>query len=138
MTIKKTHIVLLILLAVAIGIIISTVSDVSTYATFSETAAYQGKEFHVIGTLNKEKPVEVQLTDNGSMCTFYMFDKENAENKVVFFGEKPQDFEKSEQVVIVGQMNNNIFTASGILLKCPSKYDKEGYNTEEEFKSNSQ
>ena len=39
---------------------------------------------------------------------------------------KPQDFEKAEQIVIVGHTKNNVFVADKILMKCPSKYeDKE-------------
>ena len=34
-------------------------------------------------------------------------------------------FEKSEKIVIVGQMKEDYFAASQILMKCPSKYVKE-------------
>ena len=35
---------------------------------------------------------------------------------------KPQDFERSESVVVTGEMRNNEFVANEILMKCPSKY----------------
>ncbi|MNF07676.1 hypothetical protein D3C80_2079060 [compost metagenome] len=45
----------------------------------------------------------------------------------MFFGTKPQDFEKSEQIVLTGGMVGDEFHASKILMKCPSKYtDQEG------------
>jgi cytochrome c-type biogenesis protein CcmE len=41
---------------------------------------------------------------------------------------KPQDFERSEQIVLTGSMNGDTFEASDMLLKCPSKYkDQEIY-----------
>ncbi|GIV43286.1 MAG: hypothetical protein KatS3mg035_0409 [Bacteroidia bacterium] len=55
---KKTHIILLVVLAVAIGVIISTISDSSTYANFSEAMSNPGKEYHVVGVLNREKDME--------------------------------------------------------------------------------
>ncbi len=36
---------------------------------------------------------------------------------------KPQDFDKSEQIVVIGKMNNEVFEADDILMKCPSKYN---------------
>ena len=37
----------------------------------------------------------------------------------------PTDFQKSEQVVVVGSYSNEHFVADKILLKCPSKYQEE-------------
>jgi cytochrome c-type biogenesis protein CcmE len=42
---------------------------------------------------------------------------------VVYSNAKPQDFEKSEKVVVIGSMKNDEFIASSLLLKCPSKYN---------------
>ena len=44
------------------------------------------------------------------------------ERKVIFLGSKPQDFERSEQIVLTGKMKGDEFLASKILMKCPSKY----------------
>jgi cytochrome c-type biogenesis protein CcmE len=52
-----------------------------------------------------------------------MTDEQGEECLVVYLGAKPQDFEKSEQVVIIGAMKGDVFEASGLLLKCPSKYN---------------
>jgi cytochrome c-type biogenesis protein CcmE len=48
---------------------------------------------------------------------------------VAFNGTKPQDFERSEQIVITGKMSGADFKANHMLLKCPSKYT----NKEEEL-----
>ena len=48
------------------------------------------------------------------------------EKTVIYTSPKPQDFERSEQIVIIGNIQNDIFRADKILMKCPSKYeDKE-------------
>ena len=51
---KKTHILAIIVIAIAIGAIMTTVSDSSTYSNFSEAMENPGKEYHVVGQLNKE------------------------------------------------------------------------------------
>jgi cytochrome c-type biogenesis protein CcmE len=51
--------------------------------------------------------------------------------KVVYRNPKPADFERSEQIVIIGNVQKDIFVADKILMKCPSKY------TEKEIKVNS-
>ena len=135
MGLKKTHILLIVLIVVAVGIIISTMSDVSSYSDFEEAARYSGKEFQVIGKLDTKKPIELSMEKEARSFSFYITDRKNVEKKVVFKGEKPQDFEKSEQVVIMGSMKEDVFSATNILLKCPSKYNKKGNDTEEKFKS---
>ena len=53
---KKSYIIALALIAIAVAAILSTVSDSSTYASFSMAADHPKKEFHVVGKLIKEKP----------------------------------------------------------------------------------
>ena len=54
-----------------------------------------------------------------------MIDNQGKECKVEFTGTKPQDFERSEQIVLTGQMDNGKFQANKILMKCPSKYKQD-------------
>lgn len=54
-----------------------------------------------------------------------MIDEDGEETKVVFRGAKPQDIERSEKLVLTGQMTGDTFHASKILMKCPSKYNKD-------------
>ena len=51
-----------------------------------------------------------------------MIDSDGVSRKVVMNKPKPQDFERSESVVVTGEMRNNEFVANEILMKCPSKY----------------
>ncbi len=131
---KKTHIIAILVIALSIGMILSTFSDSSTYASFTEAVEAPQKEFHVVGQLNKEKELEYNPEVNVNRFAFYLIDREGTEKKVIFNGTKPQDFERSEQVVITGKMKDEVFMADKILMKCPSKYN-DGSNEMQEFKA---
>lgn len=120
---KKTHIIAIIVIAIAIGAILSTVSDSSTYSNFSEAKDNPGKEYHVVGQLNKEAEMTYDPEVNANLFAFSMVDNNGEEQRVHFAGSKPQDFERSEQIVLVGKYENDTFQASKILMKCPSKYN---------------
>ncbi len=120
---KKIHIVFIVLIAVSIAAIMSTVADSSTYSNFSAAAKNPDTEYHVVGKLIKDKPLEYNPHVNANLFAFYMKDNEGTEFKVEFKGTKPQDFERSEQIVITGKANEGKFHADKILMKCPSKYN---------------
>ena len=120
---KKVHILGIILIAVAIGAIFTTLNNTSTYADFTEAAKDPGSEFHVVGKLNKEKEAVYEPKVDANLFTFYMIDNKGVECKVILHKNKPQDFERSEQIVLIGQMQGQTFEASDILMKCPSKYN---------------
>ena len=128
---KIKHIIIIVAIIAAIGVIISTVSDSSSYSDFTEAAKHPGQEFHVIGTLNKDKDIYYDGAKDANLFSFYMFDKNNVELKVIYHGGKPQDFEKSEQIILIGKIEGDDFLASSLLLKCPSKYTEE--NNPEKF-----
>jgi cytochrome c-type biogenesis protein CcmE len=121
--VKKLHLIIIILLAAGIGVIMSTLADSSTYATFASASATPSEEFHIVGTLAPGKPMEYNPEVNANLFTFYMVDKDGKEQKVMFEGTKPQDFERSEQIVVTGKCSGSDFMASKILMKCPSKYN---------------
>jgi len=120
---KTIHIVILLVLVIAVAVVVTTLTDSSTYSNFSEAAASPGKEFHIIGVLNKNKPIEYDAKQNVNRFSFYLVDDKGLEKKVVYNNPKPQDFEKSEKVVIIGSIKGDEFIAKSLLLKCPSKYN---------------
>ena len=127
---KKSHIILLVVIALAIGAIISTFADSSTYGNFEE-ARESESEIHVVGKLAKEKELIYDPIKDANYFAFYLIDNAGKECKVVFNGTKPQDFEKSEQIVITGKMEGDEFHADKILMKCPSKYTNDQVETKE-------
>ena len=136
---KKSHIIGIIIIAAAIMIIMSTAGDASTYVDFGQAKelAEDGSKskVHVVGRLKKDTQGHIigmqydPLVDP-NYFSFMLVDTNRVEQKVVYFNPKPQDFERSEQVVITGNMQKDVFVADKILLKCPSKYvEKEVQNT---------
>lgn len=122
---KKSHIVLLVLVAAAVTIIVSMFGDFSTYETFASAANDPGKKYHVIGELAKEKGMEYDPVKDPNHFSFYVQDKSGKVNQVIFNGAKPTDIEKSEQIVMTGYMDGGVFRCSKIQMKCPSKYEND-------------
>jgi cytochrome c-type biogenesis protein CcmE len=120
---KKIHIVAIIIIAAGLGVIISTISNSSTYAPFSEAADHPSNTYHVVGKVNRNKEMEYQPEINANIFSFYLVDNNGLEKKVVYNGAKPQDFERSEQIVVIGKMDGDQFLCRQILMKCPSKYN---------------
>jgi cytochrome c-type biogenesis protein CcmE len=119
---KKSHLLLIIAMAACVSILISTTQSSSEYANISQASLNQNSEYTVVGNLDKTRPIEYNPQLNPNLVTFYMKDKEGTQFKVVLNGSKPQDMEKSEDVVVKGRFKNDTFYANTILLKCPSKY----------------
>ncbi len=128
---KKTHIALLIFLVIALSAIISTVYKADTYSSFEDAKNSPGKEFHIIGKLDKNMPVEEKRIDNSLILSFYMNDEQGGHSQVYFFGAEPVDFQKSDQIVLIGKYDDDVFVASSLLLKCPSKYNQEEFEEQE-------
>ena len=132
---KRSYIFLLVIIAIAVGVIVSTTGDASQYVDFTEAnkMAAEGDDdmVHVVGKLPKNTMGEIEGMNynpgvDPNYFEFSLIDIKNHAEKVVYFQPKPQDFEKAEQIVIVGHIKNDVFVADKILMKCPSKYeDKE-------------
>jgi cytochrome c-type biogenesis protein CcmE len=130
---KISHIFAIVLIALAIGIIISVSGDASTYVNFKEAfkMASEGNDddVHVVGKLKKDGNGNIvgmvyEPLKDPNLFTFIIQDENNEEHKVIYFKPKPPDLERSEKIVIIGHVKNNVFVAENILLKCPSKYEE--------------
>ena len=122
---KRTHIIALIFIVIAVGAIISTLYNADTYVSFSEAREHPGRQFHIIGDLNRDMPIEEKVEENTLTLRFYLVDRAGEEVQVLYFGAKPQDFEQSDEVVLIGSYDSGQFVANSLLLKCPSKYKPE-------------
>lgn len=119
---KKTHIILLVLVATAISVIVMSFGEFSTYETFASAAKEPGKKYHVIGYLETEREMHYDPVADPNYFSFYVKDKADNVHQVVFNGAKPTDIERSENVVMTGYMKDDVFYCSKIQMKCPSKY----------------
>lgn len=129
---KRSHIIGIVVIAIAVFVIISTAGDASTYVTFEEaksiSAMESGKKVHIVGQLKKDgsgEIVGVEPSVDKLSVTFLMVDNNQKTNKVFYNKPMPPDLKQSEQVVVVGEYKKDIFYANQILLKCPSKYEEE-------------
>ena len=122
---KKTHIVILIFIAVSIAVLISFMGDLSTYETIASAKQKEGKNVTIIAKLDNSKPLEYNPRVNPNYTSFHIIDTVGNAAKVVYHFEKPYDMEKAESIVLKGKMKGNVFeitSKDGILIKCPSKY----------------
>jgi cytochrome c-type biogenesis protein CcmE len=120
---KKSHILAIIVIAIGLAVVVSSISNSSTYAPFRTAIESEGRSFHVVGKANLQKDFIYNPEINANLFGFYMTDNEGQEQLVLYNGTKPQDFERAEQIVVVGKMDGERFLASQILMKCPSKYN---------------
>src|SRR5271170_4154914 len=131
---KLSYIIAIVVIAAAIGIIIFTAGDASSYVNFDQ--AYQmastgnDTQIHVVGELKKEKGhiVGLENSDDKLSFSFILVDDKKKEQKVIYNEPMPPDFLRSEKVVVIGHYQKNQFIAKKILLKCPSKYQDQKLN----------
>ncbi len=119
---KKLHIIALILIAVAIAGIAISASNYTSYEGFAVANQHEGKIYKIVGDLDKSQDMIYNPEENPNLFTFHMLDKEGISQKVVYSDAKPQDFERSEQLVVTGKSEDGVFYTDQILMKCPSKY----------------
>ena len=129
---KNSHILIIVVIAAAIGILVSTTGDASTYVGFGEAyemaSAGNKKDIHVVGELTKDASGNVVGIKTGLdkvSFSFDLVDESGRKQRVEYNEPMPQDFIKSEKVVVIGRYEGDVFKASKILLKCPSKYQEQ-------------
>ncbi|UKT64631.1 cytochrome c maturation protein CcmE domain-containing protein [Pedobacter mucosus] len=119
---KKSAIIGLITIAISVGILFSLNANTDTYSNFKQ-AASSDKEEHVMGYWEKSEGIYYDAVKDANHFSFHMKDDKGEVREVIYNGTKPQDFEKSEKLVLIGKMDKDKFYASKILMKCPSKYN---------------
>lgn len=122
---KKTHIILIIMIAVFMGILFSTVMDSSESVTFAQAFEKPGKSLKITGILDKTKEIVYEPSVDPNHTSFYMTDKSGVSRMVVLSEPKPQGFENSQEITLHGKANDSVFEAHEMQMKCPSKYNQE-------------
>ena len=119
---KKRNMAILVAALALLAAAVYFMSDdlLSPYVTFKEAKLNAGKYVQIIGRLDKSVPV----AHREGAFTFTVKDKFDSGMRVMHRGIKPQNFDQSEQVVLLGRYDpkDEIFVADNILVKCPSKY----------------
>ncbi|HAS40242.1 MAG TPA: cytochrome C biogenesis protein [Microscillaceae bacterium] len=129
---KTTHIIGIVVIAIAISMIIAAAGDASQYVAFDEAFAKaqngNNQSVHVVGKLQKNAQgkitgMEYNPQVDPNLFRFVMVDNKGKAVKVTYHSPKPTDLDRAEQVVVVGKARGKEFVASKILMKCPSKYE---------------
>lgn len=121
---KKSHIIILFLIAISIGLFASKMGNVDSYACFEEASKKEGKSLQVIGVFPENKNIVYDPQADANSFTFNMKDNCGDVVKVVCYDDMPMDFERSDEIVITGSMKGDTFFAEEMLVKCPSKYQE--------------
>ncbi|MDX9750524.1 MAG: cytochrome c maturation protein CcmE [Flavobacteriales bacterium] len=123
---KRSHIIAVVIIAVAIGALVGSLYDSSTYADLKQAMANPEREYHVVGVLDRSQEVVYEPSLNAGLTTFTMVDLNGDTARVHLSMAKPQDFERSERLVLIGKATaHGEFHARDMLMKCPSKYNED-------------
>src|SRR5258705_1124312 len=129
---KRTHIILLVFIALSIGLLVSFMGNLSTYETIASARQKEGKNVTIIAKLDNRLPMEYNPVKDPNYLSFRIVDTLGNQARVVYHYGKPYDMEKAERIVLKGKMKGDVFEISqkdGILIKCPSKYKDDPENS---------
>jgi cytochrome c-type biogenesis protein CcmE len=118
---KKTHLIILVFIAISIAVLLSFMGDITTYDTVTSAKEKPGKFVHLIAKMENNS-LQYDPVKNPNYLQFTAVDSLGNSIKVVYHNTKPIDIEKSERLVLKGEVQGDHFECKAILLKCPSKY----------------
>lgn len=95
-------------------------TSISTYVNFEQ--AENQSSAHVVGVWDDSR--EYGFSRESMQFSFHMKDQDGNIRRVVYPRPKPNNFEQATQLVVIGEMRNNVFYANDMLMKCPSKYNE--------------
>ena len=128
---RKTHIVLIVVIAAVSAILVSTYTKAVDSVTFAEASSKADKLVKVVGTFDKTHSVEYDANTDADLTKFYVVDSEGKACYVHLRDKqgKPMGLEMSENVTLEGKMGQDgVFYASHMLMKCPSKYNDQKHS----------
>jgi cytochrome c-type biogenesis protein CcmE len=128
---KKSHIVLLLVVFAIAAVLIGTFTSSVDSVTFADAALTPNEKVKVVGVLDKTKGIGYDATLNPDLTSFHIVDA-NGECREVQLTDKqgrPMGLEQSETVTLEGSMGaDQIFHANFMLMKCPSKYNEQKHS----------
>lgn len=124
---KKTQIILLVLIAVAIAVLISFLNTAGTYDSMQMAIEKPGKFMHVAVRLDKSKPVEYDPVKDANYLSFHAIPVEDPGQsvRVVYRNGEIPNLMVSERLILKGKYENDHFECKDVQTKCPSKYKEE-------------
>lgn len=94
--------------------------NASPYVTIAEARKSPGTNLHVTGDLDKASLASNPLKQE---VRFQLKDEKGDTINVLYTGAPPANMGEATKVVAVGGMEGDVFHATKLLIKCPSKYE---------------
>ena len=94
-------------------------NSIDSYVNFEQAA--DRSSAHVVGSWDDTQ--EWGFSMESMRFSFYMKDEDGNVRRVIYPKPKPNNFEQATQLVVIGEMRNDVFYANDMLMKCPSKYN---------------
>jgi len=94
-------------------------NSIDSYVNFEQ--ASDRSSAHVVGTWDDTR--EWGFSRESMRFSFHMKDEDGNVRRVIYPKPKPNNFEQATQLVVIGEMRNDVFFANDMLMKCPSKYN---------------
>ncbi|MGD8427829.1 MAG: cytochrome c maturation protein CcmE [Balneolaceae bacterium] len=94
-------------------------NSISTYTNFEQASHMENA--HVVGTWDDSKDYGFSMKTK--QFSFFMKDEAGNVHRVIYPKQKPNNFEQANRLVVIGKMQNGVFYANDMLMKCPSKYN---------------
>jgi cytochrome c-type biogenesis protein CcmE len=133
---KKTQLILLVLVIAGIVGMSFFIKDLTTYETFASAANKKEKFVVVKVKLDKKTPIEYDQLKDPNLTVFYALDGAGNRSKVVYKNSKPMDIERSEGLDLNGYMRAGHFECTKLQMKCPSKYKEDMKAAEKNLSTN--
>jgi cytochrome c-type biogenesis protein CcmE len=128
---KKSHIILIILIAAVSAILVSTYTSAVDSVTFADAREEVGKQVKIVGTFDKTKSIRYDAMTDANLTSFFVIDSNGESVEVNLYDKqgRPMGLEQSENVTIEGKFApDGSFQASHLLMKCPSKYNEQKHS----------
>ncbi len=97
-------------------------ANASPYVTVAEAKQLQGDNLHLAGDILKET---LKVDGAAQTVRFQLKDEKGDLVEVLYKGPQPANMGEATKVVVVGGVQDGVFHAHKMLVKCPSKYESE-------------
>jgi len=128
---KRSQIIGIVFIAICIAMLVGALMDSGKQGTFAQAFSEPGSQYRIAGQLDKSEAVVYDPLTNPGLTKFSMVDQDGIKRKVHLKKSKPQGFEQSESIVLMGAAQGDIFHAADMQMKCPSKYNEEQHKLKE-------
>lgn len=119
-----------VIIALAIAYLIYTGVQSSAAYFLTVDELYQkgvAVENQTVRVSGKVDATTIEFNNRDLLLTFDVMSETGQRMHVVFNGPKPDQMREGAEAIIEGKYDGQAFTAQSLLLKCPSRYEEQGF-----------